>query len=417
MGKQIVVIGGGIIGLNCAYFLNKEGHSVTVLEASDMSSGASYVNAGYLTPSHIVPLAAPGVLWQSLKWMMDSSSPLYIKPRLDLDFLKWAWYFHRSSARSKVKKAAPVLRDINLLSTELYKDIKTSGDLGGFQLEHEGLLMLYQTKAAYQHELAVAEKASHLGLEVVELNLAELGQLQPQITIDAQGAIHYKCDAHTTPTEFMPKMIGYLKKREVAFRTNQAVDELFVGGDGITGLRTKAKTYTADEYVLAAGAWSAALVKKLGHGMPLQAGKGYSINVPRDTGITLPAILMEAKMAVTPMKGFTRFAGTMEFSGANSIVRKERVQALARGVRRFYPELEITVEEMELARTGLRPVSPDGLPYIGRFPDISNLVVATGHAMMGWSLGPATGKLVQQLVDGKKPEIDLTPFQPDRRFV
>ncbi|NNE75813.1 MAG: FAD-binding oxidoreductase, partial [Pricia sp.] len=149
---------------------------------------------------------------------------------------------------------------------------------------------------------------------------------------------------------------------------------------------------------------------------PLQGGKGYRIDVHRPIGISMPAILMEAKMAVTPMHGFTRFAGTMEFSGLNHTIRKERVEAIANGARRFYPDLEITAEEMASAETGLRPVSPDGLAYIGRSSKYSNLTFATGHAMMGWSLGPATGKLVSELIGGVKTSMDISAFSPDRKF-
>lgn len=148
----------------------------------------------------------------------------------------------------------------------------------------------------------------------------------------------------------------------------------------------------------------------------MQAGKGYRINVYRPTGISLPAILMESKMAVTPMQGFTRFAGTMEFSGINNIIRKERVLALAKGAHSFYPELEINTQEIEDAKTGMRPVSPDGLPYIGKSKMFENLTFATGHAMMGWSLGPATGKLVSEIVDGRSTSMDIAAFDPDRKF-
>jgi len=158
------------------------------------------------------------------------------------------------------------------------------------------------------------------------------------------------------------------------------------------------------------------LAKKLKLSLPLQPGKGYRINVKRPLGINIPAILMESSMAVTPMNGFTRFAGTMEFSGINTKIRKERVEAIARGAQSFYPDLEITAEEKNDAKTGMRPVTPDGLPYIGRSTKISNLVFATGHAMMGWSLGPATGKLIAEVVDAKKTSMDISAFNPQRTF-
>jgi D-amino-acid dehydrogenase len=416
MSKNIVIIGGGIVGLSSAYYLYKAGHEVTVIDKSDITSGASFVNAGYITPSHIIPLASPGMIATGIKMMFNSASPFYMKPRLDKDFLKWSWYFHKSSTNAKVEKAIPLIKEINIISRELYADIKQSGDLGTFQLERKGLLMLYKTEKSYLHEAEVAKKASFLGLEVNELNKEELQNIEPNIRIDALGAIHYECDGHTTPTEFMPKMLNYLKKQGVKVKTNEEVEDIVLKNQRITGLRTDKDVYEADDVVMAAGSWSGELSKKLKINLPLQAGKGYRINIERETGISLPAILMEAKMAVTPMNGFTRFAGTMEFSGINNIIRKERVLAIAKGAKTFYPELEIHKEEIENASTGMRPVSPDGLPYIGKSKIINNLTFATGHAMMGWSLGPATGKLVSEIIDEQKPSMSIDAFAPCRKF-
>lgn len=416
MSKNIVIIGGGIVGLSSAYFLQKEGHRVTVIDKSNITSGASFVNAGYISPSHIIPLASPGRITQGLKWMFNSASPFYMKPRWNVDFIRWSWYFRKSSTKAKVEKAIPIIKDINILSRDLYEGIKASGDLGEFQLERKGLLMLYKTQKSYDHELEVAQKASFLGLEVRELNKAQLTKIEPNIKIDAEGAIHYECDGHTTPTEFMPKMVEYLKSVGVNIHTNEEVLDITIGSNKINELRTSKDVYSPDEVILAAGSWSGELSKKLNVKLPLQAGKGYRINVNRPTGITMPSILMESNMAVTPMQGFTRFAGTMEFSGINDYVRKERVVAIANGARNFYPELEIYAEEMAEAKTGMRPVSPDGLPYIGRSNQFMNLTFATGHAMMGWSLGPATGKLVSEIIDDKKLSMNIAPFNPARKF-
>lgn len=416
MGKNIVVIGGGIVGLSAAYFLEKEGHQVTIIDKSDISSGASFVNAGYITPSHIIPLASPGMIAKGIKWMFNPASPFYMKPRWDTDFFKWSWYFHRASTKEKVAKAIPVIKDINILSRELFEDIKASGDLGSFQLERKGLLMLYKTDKEGEHEMEVATKAKFLGLEVAQLDKKQLEHLEPNVKMEVKGAIHYSCDGHTTPNEFMPKMMQHLKSRGVAFKTDEEVVDIKFKNDVIDKVLTSKGNYKADEFVLAAGSWSGNLAKKLQMNLPLQAGKGYRINVEQPTGIQLPAILMEAKVAVTPMTGFTRFAGTMEFSGINDIIRKERVLAIARAASDFYPELQINATEIAAAKSGLRPVSPDGLPYIGRSSQYKNLTVATGHAMMGWSLGPATGQIVAQIVDDKKTSMDITAFSPDRRF-
>lgn len=414
--KNVLIIGGGIVGLSTAYFLNKEGFDVTVIDKGDITSGASFVNAGYITPSHIIPLASPGMIAKGIKMMFNSASPFYMKPRLDVDFLKWSWYFHKSSTPAKVEKAIPLIKDINLISRELFTDIRNSGDLGDFQLERKGLLMLYKTEASYLHEKQVAERVAFEGLEVSDLNKAELHQLEPNVNIDAEGAIHYECDGHTTPTEIMPKLVAYLKKRGVVIKTNEEVLDIRSVRDTIKEVVTDSGSYSSEEVVLAAGSWSGELSKKLRLRLPLQGGKGYRINMERDTGVTIPAILMESKIAVTPMNGFTRFAGTMEFSGNNDIIRKERVMAIANSAQAFYPDIKINDAEIKNVKTGLRPVSPDGLPYIGKSTSIKNLTIATGHAMMGWSLGPATGKLVSELLTDSKTSMKITAFSPDRTF-
>ena len=416
MAKNIVIIGGGIVGLCSAYYLSKEGHKITVIDKGDITSGASFVNAGYITPSHIIPLASPGMIAKGIKMMFNSASPFYMKPRLDAEFLKWSWYFHKSSTKAKVEKAIPVIKEINLISRELFTDIRNSGDLGEFQLERKGLLMLYKTEASYLHEKEVADRASFLGLEVSDLNKSELKKIEPNVNIDAEGAIHYECDGHTTPTEIMPKMLKYLKSVGVNININEEVLDIKNSNGVIKEVITDKNNYSPDEVILAAGSWSGELSKKLNLKLSLQGGKGYRINVERNTGISMPAILMEAKMAVTPMNGFTRFAGTMEFSGNNNIVRKERVLAITNGAHSFYPDLKINSAEIDSAKTGLRPVSPDGLPYIGKSASIKNLTICTGHAMMGWSLGPATGKLVSELINDKKTSMNLTAFSPERTF-
>ena len=411
-----MIIGGGIVGLCSAYFLQKEGHKVTVLDKSDITSGASFVNAGYITPSHIIPLASPGMISKGIKWMFNSSSPFYMQPRWDTDFFKWSWYFHKSSTKEKVDLAIPLIKEINIISRELFTSIKNSGDLGDFQLERKGLLMLYKTDKEGEHEMQVAKKASYLGLEVSSLNKKELDTLQPNVTMNVKGAIHYECDGHTTPTEFMKKMLEYLKRSGVIIKTNEEVIDLSTENGRIIKVTTNKNDYSPKEVVLAAGSWSDNLSKKLNIKLPIQAGKGYRINVPRPTGITIPAILMEAKVAVTPMAEYTRFAGTMEFSGINDVIRKQRVEAIANATTEFYPEIKISEAEKLDAKSGLRPVSPDGLPYIGKSSSLKNLTVATGHAMMGWSLGPVTGKLVSEIISDKKTSMDINGFSPNRRF-
>jgi D-amino-acid dehydrogenase len=415
MSKKVIVIGGGIIGLCSAYYLQKEGHEVTIVDQSNLDGGASYVNAGYLSPSHIIPLSAPGVMKKGLKWMFNASSPLFIKPRLDLDFIKWTWAFNKSCTANHVAKSAPVIRDISVLSQELYKDIKTTENFT-FHYEKKGLLMLCQTEKMLEEELKMANLAQSLGLEANEVTKEEIKQLEPNVEINAIGAAYFKCDHHTTPQEFMTEMKAYLKQTGVTFFINEEVKDIDVEDGKILAIQTDKQKLSADEFVLAAGTWSSILSKKLGLKILLQAGKGYRVNTEKPTGITIPAILAEAKAAVTPMHGFTRFAGTMEIAGINHTINKVRVEAIANAVTRFYPNVKLTKEEKDDAACGLRPVSPDGLPYIGKSKKCNNLTIAAGHAMMGWSMATATGKLVSEIISEQKPSLELSPYHPDRKF-
>ncbi|MCV6628891.1 MAG: FAD-dependent oxidoreductase [Flavobacteriaceae bacterium] len=415
MGKKVVVIGGGIVGLSCAYYLQKEDCEVSVIEQSNMQDGASYVNAGYITPSHIISLAAPGMITKGLKWMFNSASPFYVKPRLDYDFLRWAWYFKKSATVSKVESSIKAIKDINLLSRDLYEEMYAGSDID-FHYERNGLLMLFQTDAAGEAEWKIGQRANEEGLGAKLLSKEETQAYEPQIDLDVKGSVFYACDGHMTPVQFMKKMQTYLIGKGVKIHQEEAVADIVKSGRELREVITNKSRYEADEVVLAAGSWSPILAKKLGVDIPIQAGKGYRINVDKATGIQMPAILMEAKVAVTPMQGYTRFAGTMEIGGINHQINPVRVNAIADAGARYYKGLEIGQEAREQASCGLRPCSPDGLPYIGRTSKYDNLCIAAGHAMMGWSLGPATGKLVSEIISDRKPSIILDYYDPNRIF-
>lgn len=415
MQKKIIVVGGGIIGLSCAFYLHQEGHHLTILDQSAMNQGASYVNAGYLTPSHIVPLAAPGMAAKGLKWMFDSSSPFYIEPRLNLDLIDWGMKFMRSCSQKHVNRSLKVIRDINLFSKELYQDLATLPTLD-FHLEDRGLLMAFQTTAAEKEEEIVMRKAKNLGLDVEKISPKKVQELQPDISMDIAGAYWYRCDAHSTPATFMQQLKSYLVKEGVKIHQNAKVTSLIKKGKTIQAVQTDQSVFSADEIVIATGAWTQKLLQPLGINLPLQAGKGYRLDETKSTGITLPAILMERKVAVTPMQGFTRFSGTMEIAGINHNIRQKRVDAIAHAASQYYPGLKLSQATKEKVKCGLRPLSPDGLPFIGRHSNCSNLTIATGHAMMGWSLGPATGKLVAEVISNQKTSLDLTAFATERRY-
>lgn len=411
--KDIIVIGGGINGLCSAYYLLQEGFKVTIIDKGDLSQGASNINAGFTAPSHIISLASPGIIQKGLRWMLDSTSPFYIKPRLDMDFLNWAWKFRKAATVEKVEKRIPVLKEINLKSKDLFEEMLERVDFDS-HYEKKGLLTVYRTEKLAEEEIKKAERIKQEGLEVSTLNRKEILKLQPSLSDDVLGAVYYTGNSHSTPNEFMKKLSAWLKSKGVEFFLNTKVNNLKHQNGKITRIETDQGDFSADAVVLTSGAWTQELVKNLGLKIPIQGGKGYSMDVNRETGITIPTILGEVKVAVTPMNGFTRFAGTMEFSGNNNIIREERINSIASAAERYYKDFSLTQSEKNAARSGLRPVSPDGLPFIGKTSRYDNLVIASGHAMIGWSLGPITGKLVSEIVGNKKTSVGLSPFLPER---
>lgn len=411
MHKEVVVIGGGIIGLCAAYYLLKEGHKVTVVDQSDISSGASFVNAGYVSPSHLTPLAAPGMVSAGIKMMFNQKSPFYVKPRFDLDLFRWAWNFNKSATIKNVKYAAPIIRDLTVLSSELFQEMKEN-KLFDFHFEKKGLLMAYQTAKFEDKEAKHAEVGKAHGLEVQHINKTALKEMEPEM--EAAGAFYYLDDAHATPDDFMKGMYNYLKQQGVKFYTNEEVLDFERNATKITKLITNKQHLNFDELVVASGSWTPIIAKKLGVKILVQAGKGYKIDVKRKIGIKYPSVLLELNTAASPMNGFTRFGGTMEIAGINANIHKVRVQQIAKNVNVFYPNVLITEKEMENVACGLRPVSPDGLPFIGRDKSLKNVCFATGHTMMGWSQGHATGKLISEIISDKKTSLDLNPFSVER---
>ena len=411
--KKVVVLGGGIVGLSTAYYLIQEGHEVTIIDKGRLDSGASHVNAGYLTPSHIVPMAAPGMISKGIKWMFNAKSPFYIKPRFDLDLIRWGLKFMKSCTNEHVQRSMKSILDINLLSKKLYLEMLKSESFD-FHLETKGLLMAYKTSQAEKEESEVSKWAKDLGIKVEQFSKEQVLKIQPDTAMDIAGAFWYKSDAHTTPELFINNLKDYLIKKGVRFKLENTVKYFQKNNKQIQKVITDKGIFEADEFVLSTGAWSQQILKDLGIKLLIQPGKGYRINIYKPTGITLPAILLESKVAVTPMDGFTRFGGTMEISGINNRTNIKRVQAIADSATKYYPALEIPKTSINDVQSGLRPLSPDGLPFIGRHSKIKNMVLATGHSMMGWSLGPATGRLVTEVISGRKTSIDLKPFLPER---
>ncbi|MEO6721500.1 MAG: FAD-dependent oxidoreductase [Ferruginibacter sp.] len=411
---KAVVIGGGIIGLSSAYYLQQSGWDVTILDKTDISDGCSYGNLGMIVPSHFVPLAAPGMLSQGIKWMFNSRSPFYVKPSFSFDLLSWGLKFMKSSSQQNVDKSAIPLRDINLLSKHLYEEL--SGLPGfDFALEKKGILMYYKTAKVEEEEVHLAEKARTLGLDVTALSKDQVQSLEPETELDILGAVHYKCDAHLYPNKLIPQLIAFLKAAGVVFKTGNAVERINTKAGKIKKVITANGEYEADTVVMAAGSWLPQLTRMAGINIPLMPGKGYSFTHDHpEKKLNVPAILCEARVAITPMNGHMRYGGTMEIAPVNDKINLNRVEGIVRSVPKYFPGIQLAMPDKKDIWFGFRPCSPDGLPYIGYSRKISNLVIAGGHAMSGLSLGPASGKIVAELANRLAPSVDINRFNPDR---
>lgn len=412
--SKIGIIGGGIIGLSSAYYLSMAGHQVTIIEQSDLKDGCSFGNAGMIVPSHLIPLAAPGMISKGIRWMFNSTSPFYVKPRLSGDLIKWGYHFYRNSTKEHVAKAAPALKEISLLSMAMYQQL--AKDLPfDFGYHERGLLMLYQTKETEHEEVETAALANKHGIEAHVISSEEVQKLEPEVKVKARGGVYFPGDAHITPQSFVNQLMILLEKKSVKFQTNTTVQDFIIEGGKIKTVQTDKGDFSFDAVVIATGSWSGLLAAKLDLSLPMQAGKGYSFTIPNMLkNVRVPSIFLEARVAVTPMGNSLRFGGTMEITGLDHSISMNRVKGIVDSIPRYYPEMKVTMPKAEEIWHGLRPCSPDGLPYIGRSQKIKNLVLATGHSMMGLSLGPGTGKLVSELIDQEKTSISIDAFVPER---
>lgn len=407
---KINIIGGGVIGLFSAWYLSQAGHEVHVFDQSDLSDGCSHGNAGMIVPSHFVPLAAPGVIAKGIHWMFSSSSPFYVKPRLDLELVQWLWKFYRSCNRRQAEAAMPVLLDFNLRSKQLYREFyeQTAVD---FKLEERGILMLYRNAKTEQEELEIAETAAKMGVEAQRFDSQSVNEFETGVEVDVLGGVFYPCDAHMHPNILMAHLKDLLSENGVGLHGGCAATGFERKGNRVTALFAEGEKYEADAFVMAGGSWSAKLLKFLGKKILLQDGKGYSVtlkNPPKRPHYA--TILCEAKVAVTPMGDDLRFAGTLELSGLSAKRNLNRVQGILDSIPRYYPNLKVNMPPENDIWYGYRPCSPDGMPYIGRVKDFENLVLATGHAMMGLSLGPATGEMVRDVVLDNEVRQDYLKF-------
>lgn len=415
--RKVVIVGGGINGLCAAYYLQKRGHDVTVIDRGDPATkNCSFGNAGYVSPSHIVPLAAPGMVMMGLKWMLDPESPFYVKPRLAPDLISWGWQFYKAGTKEHVDKGAPVLCELNLASRTCYEELNDVLE-DSFSFSQKGLLMMFTNEQALHHEIEMAERGNQLGLRTEVLDRAQTQERNPDIRLSDEvcGSVFFADDCHMSPFTLMANLQRYLEQKDVQFHWNTEVTGWKRNGRHIHAVTTSDKEIEGDEFVLCGGSWASQTVRDLGLKMPIQAGKGYSLTLKKPRfQMEIPAILVERRVAVTPMGDQLRFAGTMEIAGLNTNVNPARIRGIKKSIPLYFPDFADEDFRGIQPWVGLRPCSPDGLPYIGRTSRFENLSIGAGHAMLGLSLGPITGLMLAQTILGEGTQVHSLMLSPDR---
>ena len=411
---NVTIIGGGVIGLSSAYYLQQEGYQVTIIERGDITDGCSFGNMGYISPSHFVPLASPGIIAEGLKHMMSSSSPFYVKPRLNWELMQWGYHFWKSSNAKTVEKNAPHLNAILQMSRHLINEMRDAiGD--NFNMEEKGCMMMCKAQKTLEHEFHLADDAEKLGLKVERLNSQQVQALEPDVELNVAGAVLFKDDCHFDPGKMMIALKNYLVNKGVKFELNTTVTGFEKNANKISAVITDKGKFNCDSVVVAPGSWLPIVAKMMGVKLLLQPGKGYSHTYDHvEKNIKYPAILVDGRCAITPWGNRLRIGGTMEISGINNKVLVKRMQGIYDSAKLFYPGLKIDFPPVDKIWNGLRPVTPDGLPYIGKHKNINNAIFAGGHAMLGISQATGTGKLVCELVQERNTSIDISAFKLER---
>jgi D-amino-acid dehydrogenase len=346
--------------------------------------------------------------------MLNPVSPFYVKPRLNRDFLAWAWRFRQSCTDEHVRRVAPLLRDLHYRSRELYKEFAAMKAFD-FEWTPKGLLILYRTDHGKHLCEEEAELSAKLGVAVNVLDQAGVQAMEPEVEMRARGGLYYPDDCHLTPAKFVAGLSRLLEREGVRLLPQTAALALKASGNSIVEVETPRGALKAEQVVLAGGSWSPAIVRSLGIRLLLEAGKGYSVTIPRrERKPAVPFICFEARVAVTPMGDALRFAGTMEIAGVDTSITRRRVDAILHAVPLYMGGVQPSDFNGAEPWAGLRPVSPDGVPYIGRFASYPNLIAATGHAMIGMSLAPVTGEIVAGLIGGTPLPFDLSLLSPER---
>ena len=411
--EDVVVIGGGVIGVCAAYYLIQAGWQVTLLERAAVGSGCSYGNSGLIVPSHSVPLPVPGAVGRALRWMLDPDSPFYVRPRLDPKLISWLWQFRAACTEQRMRKGVSALLDLSTASIELYSELVSRERLD-CNFTRSGLFVLYSTERGYEEGLEEAHLLREHGLTAREMAGNEVHDMEPGVRRDVAGGLYYEGDAYLNPAQFVEALAARVREQGGVIHEGAEVVGLESSGKEIATVSTPKEDYHPEQVVLAAGSWSPGVVRNTRIDLPVQPAKGYSLTYKSPgTALKFPLILGEAKVGVNPMGQEIRLAGTLELAGLDLTISSRRVSALVRAAGRYLVG-DYESASFSDAWCGLRPVTPDGLPIIGAIESIPNLFVATGHAMMGMTMGPITGKMVAELICGQATTVDAGPVSPAR---
>ncbi len=409
---DVIVVGGGVIGICTAYYLARKGRTVILLEKDQICSGCSRGNAGLITSSHSMPIPAPGVIKQACKWMFREDSPLLFRPRLDWQLFSWIIRFAAACREERMNAAIPVLRDCSRASMKLFEELVSVEGLS-FDYEHRGLLSVYKTEEGFTKGKREAELLAKHGFKPRILDGKQARDLEPTLRESVIGAIYYDEDAHGDCYKFVLQMSEASKKLGVHICTKTNATRLVINGNRHIGVMTERGEFTGKDVVIAAGSWTPQLAEHLGVRLPLQPGKGYSVTMDRHPlSPRIPVLNVAKKVLITPIGNRLRFAGTMEFSGFDLALDQARANVVLRG------GLEVITQGASPQNVerwcGLRPCTPDGLPVIDRTPDYPHIYISTGHAMLGYTLGPITGQLVAEMITGSELSIDPSALRIDR---
>ncbi len=411
--SRLIVVGGGVIGAASAYYATRAGWQVTVIDQGKFGGGCSHGNCGYVCPSHVLPLAAPGAIWPAMKALLQKNSAFKIRMRFDPALWSWLMRFAMHCNRRDMLVTGRALQTILDASRSLYGELMKS-ELAGCEWEERGLLFVFQTQAAFDHYAHTDELLRReFGLAAVPYDGKQLVELEPALKTGLAGAWHYEADAHLRPDRLMTAWRRKIEAGGGAIKEQTQFLEFVRSGCRVTGVRTSQGVLEADAVVVATGAWTPLLHEQLGCCVPIQPGKGYSITMPRPRICPkIPMIFEEHRVAITPLESCYRIGSTMEFAGYDVELRGERLALLKNGADIYLHEPfgERVLEQW----AGWRPMIFDGKPVIGPVPALDNVYLAAGHGMLGVSLATSTGKLVTELMTGQTPHIDPRPFRVDR---